>query len=109
LSSSNLLLKHARREALLALLIWFAAAAYTVGYCTIRAYQSDVAPVPLILGIPSWVVWGVLMPWLVCIVVSWWFAYRCMADDPLTASGDIDVALPASDTQIQTVRREQQP
>ena len=36
-----------------------------------------------ILGMPSWVFWGVLVPWLVCAVFTFWFAGFFMADDDL--------------------------
>jgi H+/gluconate symporter-like permease len=35
----------------------------------------------LILGIPSWVVWGLVVPWLAMIVVTWLFALFVMKDD----------------------------
>lgn len=35
----------------------------------------------LILGIPAWVCWGLLIPWFVLIGVAWWFAIFVMQDD----------------------------
>lgn len=35
----------------------------------------------LILGMPSWVVWGLWLPWLVLVVVTWWFAICVLKDD----------------------------
>ena len=35
----------------------------------------------LLLGIPSWVVYGLVIPWLVLILVTWWFAWFMLKDD----------------------------
>jgi hypothetical protein len=32
---------------------------------------------------PSWVFWGVLVPWLVADLFALWFCFFFMADDPL--------------------------
>jgi hypothetical protein len=36
-----------------------------------------------VVGCPSWVFWGIICPWLVCVAVSWWFAYGFMTDESL--------------------------
>ena len=40
----------------------------------------DVQP---ILGMPSWVFWGIIAPWAVCALFTFWFAGFFMADDDL--------------------------
>ena len=35
----------------------------------------------LIGGIPAWVVWGLFVPWLVMIAITWWFALFVLKDD----------------------------
>lgn len=35
----------------------------------------------LIWGIPQWVFWGLFVPWLVLIGVTWWFALFFLRDD----------------------------
>jgi hypothetical protein len=37
----------------------------------------------LILGIPDWICWSVILPWVVCLLFSIWFCFRYMADDDL--------------------------
>jgi hypothetical protein len=32
---------------------------------------------------PSWVFWGVIVPWAVCALFTFWFAGFVMADDDL--------------------------
>ena len=76
-----------RREALFVCAVWIVACVYTVGYSALFGYGQSGAP-RLILGIPSWVVWGVLMPWFACLGITVWFAGFRMADEPLGESHD---------------------
>lgn len=86
--STDPVLRNARREAWIIAAAWVAATAYSCVTCYLLGYlrpgralgPDDVRP---ILGIPSWVVWGVLAPWLVCAVFTVWFAGFSMADDDL--------------------------
>lgn len=81
-------LRHARREAWMIISVWLLATLYCCGYYylfgTIRPGRplgrSDVRP---IVGIPSWFVFGVLVPWGACTVFSVVFAGFVMKDDDL--------------------------
>ena len=81
-------LKNARREALVIFAAWLACVVYCCGYCYAFGYDreghhlgaEDVHP---ILGMPSWVFWGVMAPWAVCGMFTFWFAGFVMADDDL--------------------------
>ena len=42
----------------------------------------------MLFGIPRWVVWGVLAPWLASLVVTLWFASFGMKDEPLGENPD---------------------
>ncbi len=75
-------LRSARREALFVGLLWVTACAYTVGYAALFAYRADAAA-SRVLGIPSWVLWGVVLPWLVCTVVTAWYALAGIRDQDL--------------------------
>ncbi|RUL89767.1 hypothetical protein [Tautonia sociabilis] len=96
-----------RREALVILLAWFACLVWTVGFCYLHGYSRhdrvpgevsallppldrfDRAPdsltMPLGLGIPDWALWGVVVPWVLCIGFSAWFCFAFMKDDPEAA------------------------
>lgn len=80
---------HARREACVILgafglfLIWSVTGCYLTGYS-----EPTGRPPAQVLGIPSWVFWGVLVPWLVADVFSLWFCFFFMADDPLNDAED---------------------
>ncbi len=76
-------LQHSRREAIVAIAIWLSAMVYTVGYCTLFGYNLEAHEIHFVFGLPSWVVWGVLLPWTVCLVASGWFAFGFMTDDSL--------------------------
>lgn len=76
------ILKHGRREAAVAIALWLAAMIYTVGYCTLFGYDTQAATV-YVLGIPSWVAWGILAPWTISLAASAWFAFVFMTDDSL--------------------------
>ncbi len=76
-------LRVARREAVVVAVIWIAAMGYTLLYCYFNGYNRPPSQVKFILGIPDWVVYGVLAPWLVCWALSLWFTYAFMEDVPL--------------------------
>lgn len=78
-------LKSARREAIVAGLLWAAAALYAIVYCALRGYGRDPKSLTFVLGFPDWVFWGVLVPWAVCIALSFWFALAFMKDGDLGA------------------------
>ncbi len=108
-SSNQPLLSHARREAVMMLGLWLLCLIYTTGYCYLRGYQShepdpattgiDIAEIlvvppgferdvstltlPLGLGIPDWVFYGIILPWLVCIGVTFIFAFCVFQEDDL--------------------------
>ena len=35
------------------------------------------------LWFPDWVFWGIVVPWVICVLVSVVFAFRIMGDEPL--------------------------
>lgn len=91
------LLRNARREAVLVLAVNVLALIWTVGYCFLYGYQhaadSWVVQAGLatprtqdnfqsIAGVPDWVLYGILAPWLVCAVLTW-LVFLFMPDDEL--------------------------
>lgn len=76
-------LTSARREMLVALAIWAAATAYTVGYCALYGYNRDPASLKFVFGFPDWIFWGIVVPWGTCTVVSGLFAFGLMRDEDL--------------------------
>lgn len=100
---------NSRKEAAVILLAWLGCFLYTVVFCYLNGYLShepipgsvgpDVADwfgplqgfdrdpgsltTPLGLGIPDWVLWGVIAPWLACLVLTFWFCFCYFKEDDL--------------------------
>lgn len=73
----------ARREGLVVLVIWLVAMGYTITYCYLHGYHRSVESLTFVLGIPDWVFWGIVAPWMICVVASWLFSYVLMTDADL--------------------------
>ena len=99
-TSARRTLRNARRESLLVAGIVLVALIWTVGYCSLRGYQhpadswlvtSGLAvnrtseDLTTILGIPDWVFVGVVLPWIVCTIITIALSLRGLADDDLGA------------------------
>jgi hypothetical protein len=77
------LLRNARREGLLIMLVWAVALIWSVGSGYYLGYDRPAGAIPLVLGMPAWVVWSVVAPWGFCLLFSVWFCFLYMADDDL--------------------------
>ena len=79
---------NARREAWLILGAWVVCLIWSVGYSAWAGY--DVAPdqIDIVLGMPGWVFWGVLVPWVAATLFSVWFGLAYIADDDLGEAAD---------------------
>jgi hypothetical protein len=104
---------HARREAMMVIALFALALTWSVGSYYLQGYtkplpdQEQVAleddprfaapDVSTILGMPTWVVTGILLPWIVIDVVAFWFCFYYMADDDLGISPDDENPPAASD------------
>ncbi|GBD37465.1 hypothetical protein HRbin36_02599 [bacterium HR36] len=90
------LYRNACREAWLTVGVWVVSCLWTLGYCWLRGYPHEAdSPLvqlglasaqpeilPLRLGMPNWIFWGVCVPWLLCTgftAISSFF----LPDDPL--------------------------
>ncbi len=87
---------HARKEAAYILLAFFVSLVWTVGYSAIAGYNVPVEQMTLVWGMPSWIVWGVMLPWFAATVFSVWFGLYYMKDDPL---GEVDHDVPNAETE----------
>jgi len=82
-------LLHARREAWVILgafavcLVWSITTSYLLGYG-----EPVSGTVTTVLGIPSWIFWGVVVPWLAADLFAVWFCFFFMANDPLNEAED---------------------
>ena len=77
---------HARREAIVIVAlfavfcIWSISVCYGFGYLNTDEHRPDIATT---FGMPSWVFWGICLPWIVVDVVAVWFCFFFMQDDDL--------------------------
>lgn len=62
---------------------WVGFAAWTLGYNAAHAFDAEGSADDLVWGMPSWVVFGILIPWILGLVLTVWFALRFMHDTPL--------------------------
>lgn len=76
---------HSRREAVVILGVWALSLLWTVPYCYLNGYQSPAAPeeLPIVLGMPAWVFWGIAVPWVVCGLISIALCLWFIQDDDL--------------------------
>ena len=74
---------HARREAVVVFAVWLIGIAWTIGYCAMAGYNVPPEQIRITLGMPSWVFWGILVPWILVIFFTIWFGLYYIVDDTL--------------------------
>lgn len=76
---------NSKREAWIILGLWVAALLWSVPYCYMNGFSSGVDPesIETTMGIPSWVFWGIALPWLVADIFTVWFCLSYMKEDDL--------------------------
>src|SRR5207249_8942518 len=90
------LFRHARREAWIVLGVWAVSLVWAVGYCYLYGYQHSAdscvvqwglvsprtpADFAMIAGMPDWVFFGILVPWLLCTAFTFGFCFYMKDDD----------------------------
>ena len=98
--AEDTLVHNARREAAFALSLWVVAMIYTLSYCYLNGYERSPESLTFVLWFPDWVFWGIVAPWAACVVISTFFAFRLMGDEPLGDEIDSEEP-PASDNEVQ--------
>ncbi|MDG2389167.1 MAG: DUF997 family protein [Planctomycetaceae bacterium] len=76
---------HARKEAMLILGVWFLALLWTLPVSYYNGFDSqiEIEQVTFIWGMPSWVFWGVGLPWMVANLITVWFCFFYFSADDL--------------------------
>lgn len=75
--------RQARRELRFQLTTWCVFAMWVVGVCGFTAFDAERPDVDTLFGMPSWVLWGIALPWLIAFVVTVYFAGWYMQDTDL--------------------------
>jgi hypothetical protein len=74
------ILQSARREAAIVAGLWVTAGVWAVGYCYTHGYGATPDKLQFTLGFPTWVFWGVVLPWVLCAALSLFIANVLMTD-----------------------------
>jgi len=63
--------------------LWAVSLLWTAGYCGLFAYRSpdETEAIAVVCGIPSWVMWGIAVPWTLSGLLTIWFALFYIKDD----------------------------
>lgn len=82
---------HARRETIVIICLFVGFLAWSITTCYALGYQlpTDSEPLSTTLGMPTWVFWGIFVPWIAVDLVAVWFCFFFMKDDDL-GEGDAD-------------------
>ena len=82
---------NARREGLVAFLGWVIAGLVTVPTCLTLGFGLDSEQVNTILGIPTWVFFGIVVPWICMIGYAVWFSLFFVKDEDLGSDPEDDI------------------
>ena len=82
------LYRGALRELRWILAAWAVNFAWVIGYCRVAAFRVEPGEPATVWGMPSWVFWGVFLPWIAVTAFTAWFALTRMEDQPLGETDD---------------------
>lgn len=87
---------HSRREAVVIFFVWLAGLLWAVPFCYLNGYVGNVDPenVSTVWGIPSWLFWGIAVPWVVADLITVWLCFFYMKDHDLL---EVDEAAASTD------------
>lgn len=74
---------HARREAIVIFCAWLVGLLWAVPFCYYFGYNVEPEDVTTVLGIPTWLFWGIAVPWIAADIFTTWFCFCFMKDDDL--------------------------
>ena len=74
-------LRQSRRELWFILLTWLGCCVWVIAYCAVNGYHLNPEEGSTVFGFPSWVFWGVALPWMFANVVTFWFCLRFLKNE----------------------------
>ena len=84
---------HSRREAwvIMGIFLVFGVYSITASFLLGRLPEDgNLSRIRTMFGMPNWVAWGVLLPWLLANIVTAWFCFGFMKNDPLDDEAEDD-------------------
>lgn len=83
---------HGRREAIVIFSVWVLCLFWAVPFCYFTGYVKDFDPenFKMVLGMPAWLFWGILIPWIAADIFTAWFCLFYFKDDDLGESADAE-------------------
>jgi hypothetical protein len=87
-------LRSAWPEALVVFALWGTAMVWSVGYCALFAYPAKeklaaaARELTFVFGFPSWVFWGIVLPWVLCAAISFYISRFVMTNEDLGIDPD---------------------
>ncbi|MEQ8787760.1 MAG: DUF997 family protein [Pirellulaceae bacterium] len=80
---------HARRETVVIIALFAFFCVWSIVVCYLLGYRDPseaAAEVSITFGMPTWVFWGLFVPWIAVDVVAVWFCFFFMKNDELGES-----------------------
>ena len=76
---------NSRREAYVIFGVWFLCMIWAVPVSYMMGYGREIVPgnVPTVFGMPTWIFWGIVCPWLAADVFTTWLCFRFIKNDDL--------------------------
>ena len=76
---------NSRREACVIFGVWFLCMIWAVPVSYMMGYGREIVPgsVPTVFGMPTWIFWGIVCPWLVADVITTWLCFKFIKNDDL--------------------------
>lgn len=77
---------HSRREAWVIMGVFLLFGVYSISASFLLGRvpeDGNLSEIRTMFGMPNWVAWGVLLPWLLANIVTAWFCFGFMKNDPL--------------------------
>ncbi|MEM7384345.1 MAG: DUF997 family protein [Verrucomicrobiota bacterium] len=78
----------ARRETWAILIGWTVFAVWVIGFAAARAYVPPDKEVEILFGLPSWVFWGVALPWVFANGFTFWWCCFYFQDEDWSGEGE---------------------
>ncbi|MEC5127429.1 DUF997 family protein [Verrucomicrobiales bacterium BCK34] len=75
--------RQSRKELYFMVASWVVFAGWTISYVGLKGGAKEGEALRLVWGMPEWVVYGILIPWIFGLGLTVWFALRFMKDTDL--------------------------